>query len=427
MRMVGYRSGLVVSLVLVVAVGQFVLSGDLPRAGRGDGRVVASSGDLLDAVVPSGWETSSGWVAVGGPSVPSTGVRSAAGQGSPTPQATTGTAVGVRTVGTAAPAQAAMDPATIGMAAICDGATATWFVTWVLQPIAGPITVTAAIDPVNGVVVMPPSGVTTAPPLGRLWEAARLPGTATVTALAATLTLPDGSSQVENRTVQLGAPCTIQTVLPSPVCDPSQTQIDLSTTADQVATVVTGSCAGDVVPIGVRMPDPRGLNVSYYSVAETQRLVSTATRQVVAADLPACQWTVTAGRGTAQKAASGGSGFCTDDTMTVTGQCPHTFVLTLTNGADATLPTTFTIVAADGTQSLVRTYHQVAPGHSVVVALSPQTLAVMVYGWSQLLGSSQWQRQWTTRCFLPSPNPTGGRGSHIGPPWAGAAPPSRAR
>jgi hypothetical protein len=319
-----------------------------------------------------------------------------------------------------------MDPATIGMAAICDGATATWFVTWVLTPIPGPITVTAATNPVNGVAVTPPMGVTTAAPPGRLWETVRLPGTATVAALAATMTLPDGSSQVENRTVQLGALCTAQIVVPEPVCDPSQTQLDLSATPDQVSAVVTGSCAGDVEPILVRMPDPRGRNVSYYSVAQTGRLVSTATRQVVATDLPACQWTVIAGRGTAQKTASGGSGFCTDDAVTVTGQCPHTFVLTLTNGADAALPTTFTVVAADGGPSLVQTYHQVAPGHSVVIALGPQTMAVTVYDWSQLLGSQQWQRQWTERCFLPLPNPSPGRGSNVGPPAAGAMPPPMA-
>jgi hypothetical protein len=317
---------------------------------------------------------------------------------------------------------------TIGMAAICDGATGTWYVSWLFLPIPGPINVTAANDPVNGVAVKPPLGVTTVAPPGHLWETVRLPGTATVAALAATMTLPDGSSQVENRTVQLGAPCTVQTVLPVPACDPSQTQVDLSATADQVSALVTGSCAGGLEAISVRMPDPRGRNVSWYSIARTLNEVTTGTRQIVAADLPACQWTVTAGFGTAiLKTASGGSGFCTDDTMTVTGQCPHTSVLTLTNGADAMLPSTFTVIAIDGTQNVVRTYHQVAPGNSVVIALTPQTVAVTVYDWSQLLGSPQWQRQWTERCFLPSPNPSPGRGSDVGPPAAGAMPPPRAR
>jgi hypothetical protein len=286
-----------------------------------------------------------------------------------------------------------MDPATIGAAAMCDGVSATWTVTWFIRPVTGPITVTTASDPVNGATPTPVGNTTTAPPNQAL-EKVQLPGTATVAALAATLSLADGTSQVENRTVQLGAPCTVQ---PAVACDPSKVQVGFSTTADQASAVLTGPCAGSQFYFSVRMPDPHGRNW-LYSLVRSYINIASATRQVFAADLPPCQWIATALPGTPEAVTyTGGSGPCTDDSTTVTQQCPYQLVVTLSNGADAVLPTTFVIYLweAPGSPASV-SYRQVAPGQSVTMTFGVATTfgsaaSVSVWNWGSYLGGAGWQ------------------------------------
>jgi hypothetical protein len=280
-----------------------------------------------------------------------------------------------------------MDAATVGAAAICDGATAKWKVFWDVKAVTDRITVAAANDPVNGVALTPGYPASAAPP-NQVEERVQLPGSATVAALTATITQPDGTSTVENRSVQLGTPCTLQA---APVCDQSQEQINFSAAAGQVYAVVTGPCAGNQFPFSAwtanNKPDGRVLP---YAVTRAYRIPS-GTRQVLAADLPPCQWSALLVNGAPGGVTySGGSGVCTDVHVTIAEGCPGKFVLTLTTGADAALPTPFGIFTQTATGP-GEVFRQVAPGQTITITVGP-TGYVWVDYWGSQLGDMVWQR-----------------------------------
>lgn len=386
--MLRFRSVLVVALAVVVTLVSSTLAASDPAgAVTRNGPALASSGGSADVGSASDPAADSGPDRSTSPGMSAT-PRPAVSKGWTTPRATAGTTRGAGTAHTAAPAQTSMGPATFGAAAICDGATGTWNAIWYIQAVQDRITVTAANDPVNGVTLTPAFN-TSATPLGRVEEKVQLPGSATAAALTATITLPDGTSTVENRTVQLGTPCTVQA---APVCDPSQEQINFSTAAGQVFAVVTGPCAGNQFPFVARMtsnkPDGR---ILAYAVARAFAGIPSGTRQVIAADLPPCQWTAALLNGTPGGVTySGGSGVCTDVHMTITEGCPQQFVLTLTTGADAALPTTFGIFTQTATGP-GEVFRQVAPGHTVTFTVGP-TGYVWVDFWGSQLGDMVWQR-----------------------------------
>lgn len=380
------RSSILTAVALVVAIGSPLVAGDVAQGGVANGPILATAGRTQSVVGGTARENAA-----------ATNARRLGAAGptpQPTPQAS-GTPHG-RTSGVSAPhvtavapAVASMDPATVAVSAQCDGTAGTWTVFWRLTAVIDNITVTAVNDPVNGVTGR--LGATTTGLWNYLVADVTLPGNATVAAMAATVTLPDGSSHQENRTVQLGSPC----IANGPVvqCDPNSL-IKLSATANQVTAVVTGQCAGGQDDLTVGASDPNGIlpssgNFTRYAESNDGGGQPTIVRQVIAADLPPCGWQAEltlsgnslAGTTGAGGYLTGGSGLCIDASMTVVEQCPHRFVVTVSNGADAALPTTFFI------PGLVRT---LAPGQSLRTVYDGAS-SITVMAWGGVLGEVQWQ------------------------------------
>jgi hypothetical protein len=199
--------------------------------------------------------------------------------------------------------------------------------------------------------------------------------------------------------------CTAQ---PATACDPSKERVALSATGNLAIADIAGPCAGNSIALVIRLPD-RYFDKFLYSVVTNSFAASSGVRQIIAADVPACQWqaTVSDPLTSSNFLYSGGRGWCTDDAVTVTEQCPHQFVLTLSNGADAVLPTPFEITTSqlnDDTQAIFR---QVNPGQSVTIASGTATI-VTAWVWNTFVGESTWQMPRGGRCSeLPPAGPPG--------------------